>query len=187
MHRHIFTGTRVQLKNLDPIEHSKILEKWHTDSEFLRFLDSSPAFPWSSTQLGEDLKARDIQNSYRFIIQVIDNYRDIGFIELDGIDWIARKAWLGMGIGERDCWGKGYAADAMDILVHFAFNELNLNRISLNVFEYNHRALHLYEHFGFKYEGRQRQWLKREGQRWDLIYMGFLRSDWEASQKSLAK
>jgi RimJ/RimL family protein N-acetyltransferase len=46
------------------------------------------------------------------------------------------------------------------------------------VFEYNQRAIRSYEKAGFRLEGRQRQYIQREGHRWDLIYMGILREEW---------
>ena len=70
----------------------------------------------------------------------------------------------------------------MRVILRFAFTELNLHRVSLTVFDYNQRAIRSYEKAGFRMEGRQRGFLKREGQRWDLIYMGILRSEWEATQ-----
>jgi len=56
-----------------------------------------------------------------------------------------------------------------------------LHRVSLNVFEYNQRAIRSYEKVGFVVEGRERQFMRREGQRWDMIFMGILRAEWEAT------
>ncbi len=107
----------------------------------------------------------------------------IGFLNLSGFNWTAREAWLGVGIGEREYWGKGYGTDAVNILLRFAFQELNLNRVSLDVFEYNERAVRSYEKLGFQHEGRLRQLLNRFDRRWDLIYMGILRQEWEQKQQ----
>jgi RimJ/RimL family protein N-acetyltransferase len=60
---------------------------------------------------------------------------------------------------------------------------LNLNRVTLDVFEYNPRAIRSYENAGFKHEGRGQGWLKRDRRRWDLVYMGILRNEWEELQK----
>jgi len=103
----------------------------------------------------------------------------LGLVGLDGILWNQGTAWVGIGIGEREYWGKGYGTDAMRTILHYGFDELNLHRVSLNVFEYNQRAIHSYEKAGFTIEGRMRQCLRREGQRWDLIFMGILREDWD--------
>jgi len=69
----------------------------------------------------------------------------------------------------------------MNLILRFAFCELNLHRVNLNVFEYNPRAIHCYEKVGFKHEGRLRQCLNRDGRRWDLVYMGILRGEWQES------
>ncbi len=86
---------------------------------------------------------------------------------------------MGIGLGERKYWSKGYGTDAMRIILRYAFTELNLHRVSLDTFEYNPRAIRSYEKAGFKIEGRVRQLLNREGRRWDVIYMGILREEWE--------
>ena len=93
-------------------------------------------------------------------------------------DWGSRDAFAGIGIGEREFWGKGYGSDAIQLLLRYAFTELNLQRVSLTVFEFNQRAQRSYEKVGFRLEGRQRQIMQREGRRWDILYMGILREDW---------
>ena len=103
----------------------------------------------------------------------------IGFIELDGFNWPAREVWVGIGIGDREFQGRGYGTDAMRLVLRFAFLELNLNRVSLTVFEYNQRGIRSYEKAGFKEEGREREALERDGKRWDMLFMGILREDWE--------
>jgi RimJ/RimL family protein N-acetyltransferase len=67
----------------------------------------------------------------------------------------------------------------MRVMLRYAFRELNLHRVTLTVFEYNPRAIRSYEKAGFVVEGRLRNWLNREGRRWDMIHMGILREEWE--------
>jgi RimJ/RimL family protein N-acetyltransferase len=66
----------------------------------------------------------------------------------------------------------------MKLVLRYAFLELNLRRVTLNVFEYNERAIRSYEKAGFRLEGSQRQAIQREGRRWDMVYMGILREEW---------
>lgn len=66
----------------------------------------------------------------------------------------------------------------MRLALRFAFMELNLHRVTLDVFEYNPRAIRSYEKAGFREEGRRRQLLLRNGRRWDEIEMGILREEW---------
>jgi RimJ/RimL family protein N-acetyltransferase len=98
---------------------------------------------------------------------------------LDGVLWTHGESFVGIGLGEREHWGKGYGTDAMRVILKYAFSELNLYRVSLNVFDYNPRAKRSYEKVGFKEEGRCREFLLRDGKRYDLIFMGILRSEWE--------
>ncbi len=67
----------------------------------------------------------------------------------------------------------------MRALLRFAFTEVNLHRVSLAVFGYNPRALRSYEKVGFTVEGRVRQYLHRDGQWWDMVFMGILKDEWE--------
>ena len=71
----------------------------------------------------------------------------------------------------------------MNILLRYAFTELNLWRVSLGVFEYNPRAIRSYEKVGFQHEGRSRKHLNHEGKRWDIFFMGILRDEWLAQNK----
>ena len=66
----------------------------------------------------------------------------------------------------------------MNLTLRYAFTELNLRRVSLDVFEFNERAVRSYEKVGFHMEGRQRQAIIREGRRWDMLFMGILREEW---------
>jgi RimJ/RimL family protein N-acetyltransferase len=117
------------------------------------------------------------------MIRALDGDRLIGFVGLGGIQWNNGDAFVGISLGERQDWGKGYGTDAMRVLLRYAFDELNLHRVSLDVFEYNPRAIRSYEKAGFTVEGRCRQYLHREGKRWDLIFMGILREEWEQMEK----
>jgi RimJ/RimL family protein N-acetyltransferase len=66
----------------------------------------------------------------------------------------------------------------MNVLLRFAFTEVNLRRVTLSVFEYNPRAIRSYEKAGFRHEGRVRKALNKEGRRWDVLFMGILRDEW---------
>jgi RimJ/RimL family protein N-acetyltransferase len=66
----------------------------------------------------------------------------------------------------------------MNLILQYAFTELNLRRVTLDVFEYNPRAIRSYEKAGFRHEGRLRGAILREGKRWDMLFMGILREDW---------
>jgi RimJ/RimL family protein N-acetyltransferase len=175
----VFSGKYVRLAVFNPEQDGETMARWNRDSEYSRLLGDDPAYQWTPKQVKEwHEKEKDI---YFFTIRTLADDRAIGMIDLAGFDWAARHAWVGIGLGEREFWGQGYGTDAMRVLLRYAFQELNLNRVNLNVFEYNERALKSYLKCGFVVEGRIRQAMLREGRRWDIIFMGILKSEWEAA------
>jgi RimJ/RimL family protein N-acetyltransferase len=83
---------------------------------------------------------------------------------------------VGIGLGDRNYWGRGYGTEAMRLVVNYAFAELNLARVGLEAFAYNTRAVRSYEKVGFSLEGRQREQMRRDGRRLDVVRMGILRA-----------
>lgn len=182
MNTALLQGKLVRLVAANSETDAELLARWSRDAEYLRLLDSGLARLASLKQSKEDIQSwleHEKPNDYAFAIRTLAEDRLIGMIDLDGICWSNGDTFVGIAIGERDCWGKGFGTDAMRVILRFAFMELNLHRVSLDVFEYNPRAIRSYEKAGFKVEGRVRQALNRDGRRWDVIYMGILREEWE--------
>jgi RimJ/RimL family protein N-acetyltransferase len=176
------TGKLVRLVRYDKEKHAAAIAGWSRDSEYDRLLGEEPAT--MATPLRVESWFEKEEHPYFFIIQTLKGDQPIGLIELDGVEWTAGDAWLGIGLGERAFWSQGCGSDAMDVLLRYAFRQLGLKRVSLTVFEYNPRAIHTYEKAGFQQEGRLRQWLNRDGRRWDMLMMGILRPEWEAKHPS---
>ncbi|GAA2745445.1 MULTISPECIES: GNAT family N-acetyltransferase [Kitasatospora] len=76
--------------------------------------------------------------------------------------------------------GRGYGTEAARLMLRYAFEEVRLHRVQLEVFEYNPRAVRAYEKAGFQHEGRSRQALVWEGERFDVLHMAALRPEWRA-------
>ena len=95
------------------------------------------------------------------------------------IDWRNRGAELGIVIGDKAYWNKGYGTEVMRLLLHHGFTTLNLHRIFLRVFEGNPRAIRAYEKAGFVHEGRMRQAEFRDGKYLDVLLMSVLRPEWQ--------
>ena len=181
----ILKGELVRLSAVDPEEFSKAFTHWRRDSEFMRLIDSSEVMlrsqkdsqKWIEKEL-EDQEA----NQYMFTIRTLAEDKLLGDIGLFVANWMSREAFVGLGIGERDFWGRGYGTDVMKVILRYAFTEINLRRVTLSVFEYNPRAVRSYEKTGFVHEGRMRQFLNREGKRWDMLFMAILRDEWISLQ-----
>lgn len=177
----ILKGALVKLGAVDTDEFSKAFAYWRRDSELMRLMDSSTTRLDSqkNTQKTIEKELEDQKvNQHFFTIRTLAEDKLIGDIGLNIINWSGRDAFVGLGIGERDFWGRGYGTDAMNVILRYAFTEVNLRRVTLTVFEYNPRAIRSYEKAGFRHEGRMRGLLNREGKRWDELFMGILREEW---------
>lgn len=106
----------------------------------------------------------------------------IGFCGLNGRAPFAATAELGITIGNRAYWGRGYGREAVGLLVDYGFELLNLRRIYLRVHARNERAIRAYRACGFVEEGRLRQHVWSDGAYDDLLYMGVLRDERPAAR-----
>ena len=160
----VLTGKFVRLAAWDLEEMSKALARWHLNSEYHRLLDSSAYRMQSAKGIARQMEKETAElspASHFFSIRTLTDDRLIGDLGLDVVDWSGRDAFVGLGIGETDYWGKGYGTDVMNVLLRFAFTEINLRRVTLTVFEYNPRAIRSYEKAGFRHEGRMRKVLNK--------------------------
>lgn len=174
-------GKLVRLTVYDLEHDAEVMARWNQDSEYQQLLSSGPSNLWPP-KLMKEFFEKFMNDSFGFTIRTVAEDQLIGNVDLNGVDWVARNCWVGIGIGERAYWGKGYGTEAMCLALRFAFGALNLNRVTLDVFEYNQRAYRSYLKAGFKEEGRMRQWMQRGGERYDLIFMGIMRDEWLARE-----
>jgi len=175
----MLNGNKVRLGAINT-EDIETFACWYENTDFLRFFDKIPANPKSREELKQWIKETQTSGkSYSFSIRSIDKDEMVGYIELTNIQWWNGVANLGIGIGEGKHRGSGYGKEAMELLLDFAFNELNLHRVQLNVFSYNKGAMSLYEKLGFKREGIYREFIHRDGKRWDMYLYGILSNEWK--------
>jgi RimJ/RimL family protein N-acetyltransferase len=175
----LFSGPRVRLTALRPGDVATV-ERWYEDSAFSRQVEGGAAFPRPTAWVQEFLTEGSKQETTcRFAVRLHHSDDMIGFIALDSILWTSRVAWLAIGIGEPAYRGQGYGGEALGLLQRFAFHELNLHRLQLTVFSYNAPAIRLYERLGFQREGVMREFLQRDGQRFDVYLYGQLAWEWE--------
>lgn len=115
-----------------------------------------------------------------FGIRMYDNEKNllIGTCQLYNIDIISRSAELAIRIGEEIFQGKGYGYQAITSLINFGFNDLNLNRIYLQVFNTNQNAIKLYTNIGFQNEGILRQSIFIDGCYRDIHIMALLKGEY---------
>src|SRR5574341_454216 len=177
----LLTGKLVRLAAFDPEEMGKAFSRWRHDSEYWRLMDAGvvrlPSAKDAVKHFEKELEELEM-GLYSFSARRLADDELIGEIVLDVVNWTARDAFVGLSIGDRENWGQGYGTEMMRLLLQFAFLEVNLKRVTLTVFEYNPRAIRSYEKVGFRHEGHLRNYLNREGRRWNELYMGILREEW---------
>jgi RimJ/RimL family protein N-acetyltransferase len=154
---------------------------WMNDWEVRRFLNPAAALPMS---LDEETKWYEenhpAEGSYLFAILTLADNRLIGSCGLHKVDLKNRSGVFGIIIGEHEYWSKGYGTDATRTLLDFAFGELGLHRVELEVNDFNPRAVRAYEKAGFRRDGVLRDSLYREGKFHDVFVMSILREEWDA-------
>ncbi len=176
----LWIGKLVRLTGLRK-EDAKAFSNWHNDAGFLRLVDAEVARPRTAEEIEKWFEEwQKDSKQICFAVRKLDSEELLGFIALEGILWSHAVAWLGVGIGDRGEWDKGYGRDAISLLLKYGFDELNLYRIQLTVFAYNERGIALYEKLGFRREGAFREFMQRDGRRYDMYLYGLLRREWAA-------
>jgi UDP-4-amino-4,6-dideoxy-N-acetyl-beta-L-altrosamine N-acetyltransferase len=173
-----------ELIYLRPIERADapLLREWINHPEVARTLRHHRPM---NLQIEEEFIDRTAHSDtdLALLIAVKETDKPVGTTGLHHIDAKNRHAEFGILIGEPAEWGKGYGSEATRLMVNYAFETLNLNRIWLHVYEYNERGLGSYEKPGFKKEGVLRQENFREGRYWDTLVMGILREEWPSAKQ----
>jgi RimJ/RimL family protein N-acetyltransferase len=174
----LFSGTLVRLAELQRAD-LPLYASWFRDYEVERFLLPEVVIPMTDEAEAEWYeRASKSTDGYTFGICTLDENILIGNCSLFEISQKNRVATFGIFVGNKEYWGKGYGSDATRIMLRFAFDELNLNRVQLEVYAFNQRAIRAYEKVGFVHEGTRRAALFREGRYHDIHMMAILSEEW---------
>ena len=153
---------------------------WLNDWEVGKYL--APGIPFSMNLEDETAwfeARRNDKNSLVFAILTQAEKALIGNCGLHNLDWKNRGCVFGIFIGDKTYWSKGYGSDAARTMVQYAFEQLGMNRVELEVYAFNPRAIRAYEKAGFQRDGIRRQALYRDGKFHDIYLMSVLREDWD--------
>ncbi len=186
--RSLLTGRQVILRPIER-EDLKTLHKWQNDEEIMRLARS---FPDNSTSLvgleaeydkvlkGEDLSRHD------YIIEEKTSKRPVGWGGLRIHTFTKRmtSANLGLALGEKDSWNKGYGTEIVELLLKEAFEQLNLQRTEWWTFAENIPSLKLAAKMGFIEEGRLRNAVFFDNKFHDMIVLGQLKDEYASRKKT---
>jgi diamine N-acetyltransferase len=154
---------------------------WLNDPDVCRYLGAMnlPFSMVNEEQWFENmLKQHREEQPFAIEIRESDDWRLVGNCGFFDIHWSARSAEVGIFIGDKSCWNKGYGTEVVRLLLRLGFETLNLNRIFLRVDEANRGGIRAYEKAGFIHEGRFRQGTFQDGEYRDMLFMSVLRSEW---------
>ncbi len=160
------------------LEDAKILAEIGNNLEVKKFLRD--VFPFSEVGAEEFIRRVNSQPSppSSIVFGVEVDGKLVGLASLSNINWISRNCYFSIAIYDPAYWNKGIGTEATKLIVSYAFEFLNMHKILLEVYEYNERAIHVYEKIGFKVEGRLRKNHYYNGRYHDTIVMGILAEEY---------
>lgn len=177
----LFEGDKIRFAAFDADKDAPVFSKWTHDPEYLRLMDPEPARPLAPFHIKkkmEEMEKEAHRDFYFFVLRLKEDDRAIGFAHIRWIEWNHGNAHFDIGIGSPDDRRKGYGSEALQMLLRYAFEEMNLYRLTGMTFEYNTGAQAFLTKHGFTEEVRRREAIYREGRYWDALTYGIVGEEW---------
>lgn len=171
----VLVGEKVKFTPLQ-MENIYRHHEWNNDPELNR-LDSE--LPYEEESFG-DFKKRfermiDSTDGTHLDFEIhAEDGKVIGVADLTSISDYHRRCKASITIGDRDYWGKGYGRDALNTLLAYCFDDLNMHRVTTQTFEYNDAWRRLVKWAGFEFEGRMTDYLFHDGRYFDKELFGLV-------------
>jgi len=172
---HFITGERIYLREVRLSDVNEDYYRWMNDPDVTQYLESR-FYPNSLEGLRDYVTGKLGDRDNVFLAVVLkDGDRHIGNIKLGPINWIHRFADVGIMLGDKSSWGKGYASEAISLVVDYAFRKLNLHKVTAGCYCSNQRSLRAFEKAGFQVEGTLKEHYRLDGQYIDAMLLGITR------------
>lgn len=174
-----FIGDRLYLSPMNPNDVEKYVE-WISSPIV------SDGMGNTSNILTESLDKEFIEKALKngdkcFAIILLKNDELIGNCSIYRENDNARVAELGIFIGDEKFRNNGYGQEALNLLLDYGFNYLNLNSVYLSVFSFNDVAINCYKKISFKEAGRLRENYFLNGKYYDVVYMDILKREFNGN------
>lgn len=175
-------GEKVYLRGMEKKDIYGNWFNWFNDSEVTYYMYNGER-PNSYERLEEYyLKIQNSNSDFVFAIILKQNNEHIGNCGLHEVDWVNRRAALGIVIGQKEYRGIGIGQETGKLLIRYGFEILNLNRIYLGVNKEHREAVECYKKCGFIEEGILKKEIYRNGRYYDALRMGFLFEDYRSGE-----
>ncbi len=143
-------GQRIYLKILSPDDVTEAYLSWMHDSEVLQYLESKFRSQTMDSLRNFVQAVNDSPTDFMFGMFLSDSNQHIGNIKIGDITFLHRRGDVGLIIGEKTAWGKGYATEAIELVTRYAFEELNLNKLTAGMYKVNQGSYKAFIKAGYR-------------------------------------
>jgi RimJ/RimL family protein N-acetyltransferase len=168
---------RLVLRELDVADVSPEYVAWLNDPEVSRYLETRHTLQDEQTVRAFVERVRVRDDEFLFGIFLRELGRHIGNIKVGPIRPYHQLADVSLFIGARDCWGHGYAAEAIAALSRYAFDELGVLKLSATMYAPNVASMRAFLSARYREEGRRRDHFDLDGERCDMMELGLVPDD----------
>lgn len=169
-------SNRVYLRALEPSDYKTSI-KWRRDDEIWSMLGGTKYFVSEAYEKQWVEKTIFDSKDIKLAICLVESNRYIGNVYMTNIDMQKQSCHSHILIGEKDCWGKGYAREALQILCNYMFMERNIHRIQAIVLESNKASLKMHQKCGYKIDGLMRDSCFKDGKFQNQYILSLLKND----------
>ncbi|QGN32830.1 GNAT family N-acetyltransferase [Microlunatus sp. Gsoil 973] len=171
------TNRRVVLREWKP-EDAPELFVWRSDPEVQRFNSAPMREVAEAVDLIKELRAAYEAHLAIHWAVTLGDHRAIGLFGFNAWERFHRRAEIGYDL-RRDCWGRGFATQALDAILRFGFTRMGLNRVEAQTIADNHASVRLLRRLGFQREGLRRAYsMEEDGSYHDGAIYGLLRTNY---------
>lgn len=178
--QYYLSSERIYLREVRQSDVNERYYSWLNDPEIYQYLETR-FVPRSLENIADFVKKMDAkENEPFFAICLKENGLHIGNIKLGPINWHHRNADISLFVGDKECWGKGFATEAIRTITDYGFRMLNLNKLKAGCYDINQGSAKAFEKCGYQREGLLRSHVISSGRCHDVILLGMTAHDyWE--------
>lgn len=168
---------RLYLRPLTNLDCTDCYVDWLNDPQIARFLETRhvPQTRETVQEFVASINAKDDEFLFGIYLRAYD--RHIGNIKVGPIHRYHRVGDVSLWIGDKTCWGKGYASEAIAAVSRYAFRVLGARKLSASMYELNQGSYRAFIKAGYRDEGRRRAHYAFEDRRCDLLVTGLIPED----------
>ncbi len=177
MYHPFIVGEKIYLRGLERTDLEGEYFDWLNDREVTKFLDSG-FFPNTMEKM-EEYYSNIALSPNNLMLAIIDKESDkhIGNIKAGPINWVTGVASLGIMIGNKEFWGRGYGTEAIRLVLDYAFKSLNLHKVTAGIVANHQASIRAFQKAGFEIEGRAKSQFFLDGEYCDSLYLGIVKED----------